>query len=469
MLIDPETGWPITLRNLVERRDRSVLTLRDAGVIRPQRPSSFLEQREAQLFRLTTYCGRSIDAKAEQLFLTRDDWKPLSKLTPSDAVAVVVEYPQLFGRGDTDAELVKLVAYLTANGTTGDGMVPAFDDGVVHQDFEAAVVAKGDECAKLVDDDGVAYRRVHGKHGGRSRVLAYLDLVGVHGVCAVDKFVPDFVLGLTRDKLRLYLNRLFTCDGAAEASRIVYHATSVRMAREVQHLLARFGINCVLRGRERDGVLDSILLTISSKVDALRYLDEIGFLGAKAIKAESTRTLLNHVRMVDPPLDRLGPILFDDVFAVEVTERAPVYDLTIFAIDLDVNCVHVALFESVKRAINETLCVRRCFVHRRRRLTLTSRDSHAVNALRRANRAKDLPHRAADQPFPVRGAEVAAQVSLERPVKPKAKNSFIAPQTGIAARISFATPTTSSSGSSLLIAVRLCAQVAAAGADRRVP
>jgi hypothetical protein len=329
MLIDAETGWPITLRNLVERRDRTVLTLREAGVIRPQRPSGFLDQQEAQLFRLTTLCGRSIEATAKQLFLTRDGWKPLAQLDPSDAVAVVVEYPQVFGRGDTDAEFVKLVAYLTANGTTGDGMVPAFDDGVVHQDFEAAVVAKGDECAKLVDDDGVAYRRVHGKHGARSRVLAYLDLVGVHGVCAADKFVPDFVFGLTREKLRLYLNRLFTCDGAAEASRIVYHASSVRMAREVQHLLARFGINCVLRGRERDGVLDSILLTISSKVDALRYLDEIGFLGAKAIKAESTRTLLNHVRMVDPPLDRLGPILFDDVFAVEVTERAPVYDLTI--------------------------------------------------------------------------------------------------------------------------------------------
>jgi len=329
MLMDAGTGWPITLRHMAEAKDRPVLTMHDAGVIRPQRPIGYLAQQEAQLYQLTTYGGRSIEATVEQPFLTRDGWKPLAALTPSDAVAVVVEYPQLFGCGDTDGESLKLLAYLTASGTTGDGVAPSIDDEVVRQDFEAAVAAKGDECSTLFDPDGAGYVRVHGARGTRSRILAYLDIVGVHGVCAADKAIPDFVFGLKRDKLRLYLNRLFTCDGAAESAAISYHAKSVRMARQVQHLLARFGISCLLRGRERDGVLDSVLLSINSKPDALRFIDQIGFLGKKAVRAESTRTLLHHVRMVDPPLERLGPILFDDVFAVEPTERAPVYGLTI--------------------------------------------------------------------------------------------------------------------------------------------
>jgi replicative DNA helicase len=329
ILIDATTGWPLSLEQFAKAGDRSVLTLRDAGVIRPQLPAGSRDLPTAQLYRVTTYCGRSIEACAEQPFLTRDGWKPLSKLTAADAVAVVVEFPQLFGRGDTDTELLKLLAYLTASETTGDGMAPAIEDDVVRQDFEAAVASKNDEYTELVGGDGTAYLRVHGKGGGRSRVIAFLDLVGVHGVCASAKVVPDFVFGLRREKLRLYLNRVFTCDGRPEASSITYQCKSVHLARQVQHLLARFGINCALRGREREGVLDSVVLSIGSKQDVLRFIDEIGFLGGKAVKAESTRTLLHHVRMVDPPLDRLGPILFDEVFAIEETEAAPVYDLSI--------------------------------------------------------------------------------------------------------------------------------------------
>jgi len=328
-LMDAGTDWPITLRHLAETKDRPVLAMREAGIIRPQLPAGYLAQQAAQLYQLTTYGGRSIEATVAQPFLTRDGWKPLAALTPSDAVAVVVEYPLLFGCGDTDGESLKLLAYLTGSGTTGDGMAAAIDDVIVRKDFEAAVASKGDECTKLVDEAGTPCVRVRGKDGARSRILAYLDLVGVHGVAAADKAIPDFVFGLKRDKLRLYLNRVFTCDGAAESAAITYHATSVRMARQIQHLLARFGISCLLRGRERDGVLDSVHLSINTKPDVLRYIDEIGFLGKKAVRAESTRTLLHHVRMVDPPLDRLGPILFDEVFAVEPTERAPAYGLVI--------------------------------------------------------------------------------------------------------------------------------------------
>jgi replicative DNA helicase len=332
MLMDAETRWPIRLRNLVDRNDRgfTVLTMRDAGVIRPHRPADHVEHDEVQFYRLTTYGGRNLEASAAQPLLTQDGWKPLSMLTASDAVAVVVEYPQFFGRGDTDEELVKLLAYLTASGTTGDGMAPEFDDVLIRQDLAAAAAAKGDECMRLVDDAGTFYQRVRGAGGGRSRTLRFLDMVGCYGVCGADKRIPDFVFGLRRDKLRLYLNRLFTCDGTSESTAISYETPSVRFARQLQHLLARFGISCMLRGREREpGILGSVVLSIHRKQDALRFLDEIGFFGAKAIKAESTHTVLHHVRMLDPELDRLGPILFDKVIAIEETDRGPAYNLGI--------------------------------------------------------------------------------------------------------------------------------------------
>jgi replicative DNA helicase len=329
VLMHATSAWPNTLRSLVDRKEGVVLTMREASVLSPQCPFAFLTLEPAQLYRLTTYTGRSIEATAEQPFLTRDGWKPLSALGPSDTVAVVAEYPQLFGCGDTDAERVKLLAYLTANGTTGDGVAPPLGDPIVRSDFETAVESQGDECGEMTDD-GVTRLRVRGRCQPRSKVLGYLDLVGVHGVPAPDKFVPDFVFGLKKDKLRLFLNRLFTCDGAAEPSdRITYRTTSMRMARQVQHLLTRFGVVSLLRGREREGVLEAVELLVVNKADVVRFIDDIGFLGDKTIRAEAIRTSLYDVRTADPPSNRLGPILFDRVVAVEATVSAPVYDLSI--------------------------------------------------------------------------------------------------------------------------------------------
>lgn len=330
LLIDAGSGWPIVLRDLVRRRDGIVLTMREASVLTLEHPAAYLAHEPDQLYRLTTYTGRSIKATAAHPFLTRGGWKLLSELSPSDAVAVVAEYPQLFGRGDTDAELVKLLAYLTANGTSCDGTAPPITDADVRADFEAAVQAKEDECAVLDDAADPPRWFVRGPAGTQSKILRYMDIVGVYGVRGRDKFVPDFVFGLRQDKLRLYLNRLFTCDGDFETSgRITYRTTSVRMARHVQHLLSRFGIVCMLRGIERDGDIEAVDLLITTKADVLRFIDDIGFFGDKAARAEQVRAALYHVRMIEPPSDRLGPILFDRVYMVERAERAPVYDLAI--------------------------------------------------------------------------------------------------------------------------------------------
>jgi intein/homing endonuclease len=101
------------------------------------------------------------------------------------------------------------------------------------------------------------------------------------------------------------------------------------MARQIQHLLARFGIVSLLRGLERQGVLDAVDLWIASKIDVLRFIDEIGFIGEKADRAEQVRAALYNIRMAAPPPERLGPILFDRVYAIDATECAPVYDLAI--------------------------------------------------------------------------------------------------------------------------------------------
>jgi intein/homing endonuclease len=330
ILIDPSTGRPSTLEAIVQASDGAALTMKEAGVIVPQRPSAYVANEPAQLYRLTTQSGRCIEATATHPFLTRDGWKPLSELGVSSRVAIVAEYPEVFGGCRTDDELLKLLAYLIADGNLDASPIFTKNDPEVRMDFEAAVEAKGDECVEFVNDAGITHVRVRGKQGKCNNVIRHLKEVGLHGVRSRDKFLPDFVFGLKRRQMRLFLNRLFTCDGSVEMSgRISYSSTSIRMVQQIQHLLARFGIVSIIRNRFLDGELYGAELMISSKANVLRYIDEIGFFGEKVTKAEMVRESFYRVREAETQLDRLGPILFDRVLSIEPTEVAPVYDLTI--------------------------------------------------------------------------------------------------------------------------------------------
>ena len=330
-LIDAHNGRPVSLRDLVAKGTGDVLTMREAGLLVAERPRAYLTNEPEQLFRLTTQTGRTIEATASHPFLTREGWKPLAELRVSDRVAVVAEYPNLFGHGDTDDELVKILAYLMADGSLGKNSSLVFTkaDPEVRMDFEAAVEAKGDECVEYTNKAGVPHVRVRGKSGSRNNVIAHLKQVGLHGLRSAEKFVPDFVFGLEKPKLQLFLNRLFTCDGSVEASgRVSYSSTSVRMVREIQHLLLRFGIVSVMRERRLRGEPYGAEILIASKANVLAYLDQIGFIGEKAVRAEAVRQALYQVRGAETQLDRVGPILFDHVVGIEPTVVEPVYDLT---------------------------------------------------------------------------------------------------------------------------------------------
>src|SRR5690606_34810312 len=74
----------------------------------------------------------------------------------------------------------------------------------------------------------------------------WLQAQGLWGKLATGKRIPDCIFRLPRPQLAQFLNRLFACDGSVwvqnEAQVVVAYASSSReLARDVQHLLLRFG------------------------------------------------------------------------------------------------------------------------------------------------------------------------------------------------------------------------------------
>ena len=132
---------------------------------------------------------------------------------------------------------------------------------------------------------------------GDNPVKQWLVEIGLWGKSAHAKRVPAMIFELPRDKMALFLNRLFTCDGSiyvqnCHQAGISYSTVNEDFARDVQHLLLRFGIVAKLRSRailyrgERRAAYE---LRVVRQEDIARFVREIGIFGKERAAAKALR------------------------------------------------------------------------------------------------------------------------------------------------------------------------------------
>lgn len=127
----------------------------------------------------------------------------------------------------------------------------------------------------------------------RNPLAAWLDDLGLWGRGAADKHVPDAVFTLRRDLLALFINRLFATDGwatvlASGQAQVGYASVSERLARQVQHLLLRFGVVASLRRRSvkyAGGRRTAWQLDVTDARSLRTFAREIGIFGKEAAVA----------------------------------------------------------------------------------------------------------------------------------------------------------------------------------------
>ncbi|MFG0284795.1 MAG: DnaB-like helicase N-terminal domain-containing protein, partial [Phycisphaerales bacterium JB039] len=112
----------------------------------------------------------------------------------------------------------------------------------------------------------------------------WLAELGLMGRGAAEKRIPAPVFRVRRELLALLLNRLFATDGWATTlksgqAQLGYATVSERLARQVQHLLLRFGVIASLRQRwvkYRDARRVSWQLDITDARSIRAFADQIG-------------------------------------------------------------------------------------------------------------------------------------------------------------------------------------------------
>jgi replicative DNA helicase len=127
----------------------------------------------------------------------------------------------------------------------------------------------------------------------------WLEGLGLWGCTARDKFVPEGIFRAPREELALFLNRLFSTDGwatvlASGQAQLGYCTVSEKLARQVQHLLLRFGVVAALCERSvkyRESRRQAFQLNITEPNSIRVFVEEIGIFGKETPIGRVTRAL----------------------------------------------------------------------------------------------------------------------------------------------------------------------------------
>lgn len=118
-------------------------------------------------------------------------------------------------------------------------------------------------------------------------VTVWLHELGLMGKNAHEKRIPEVIFALPRKLMAIFLNRAFACDGSVYVQNgdqvgISYSTVSHGLARDMQHLLLRFGILAKLRQRQvryQGEYRPAYELRMTHQQHVRQFLAEIGVYG----------------------------------------------------------------------------------------------------------------------------------------------------------------------------------------------
>ena len=133
----------------------------------------------------------------------------------------------------------------------------------------------------------------------RNPLVSWLDQLTLWGKGAAEKSVPAAVFSLRGDLVALFINRLFATDGwatvlASGQAQLGYASVSERLARQIQHLLLRFGVIASLRkrmARYREERRPVWQLDITDARSISTFAREIGIFGKEAALDAAVRAV----------------------------------------------------------------------------------------------------------------------------------------------------------------------------------
>jgi deoxycytidine triphosphate deaminase len=286
-VVDAATGDYLPIRDFVAQRRKETVALHGLrlgqAAVTDHRPSGF-----EPVYHLVTGTGMELTATANHPLRAWDGWTPLSELRAGDRVAVARSCA-VFGKTEWPEHEATLLGLLLADGqcrTPGSSPRYTSADPRLVEVLHEATRAFGCEVSPVGNlGYNLVNRRGRGGIVTRNRVYSWLDSLGC-AVKSIDKGVPGVVFRAPRERVASFLRAIFSGDGSSYTSTskkgtlgvtLEYSSTSERLIRDVRHLLLRFGVFSLVRGRMSASGRRAYRIQISDLDVLRRFAAVIGF------------------------------------------------------------------------------------------------------------------------------------------------------------------------------------------------
>ena len=245
------------------------------------------------IFRMTTATGRVIRATATHPFLKLNGWQCLGELRPGDRIAIPREYPE--GRAEAvDPSRLVILAHLIGDGCFASRQPIHYtsqsEENIVAVE-QAAMDAFGIRARRVPQQTWThLYLSVGASKWHPNPLTSWLRDLGLWGLCSHEKFIPQDIFRLSSAQIALFLKHLWATDGCVfvrkpgtkgPRGRIYYATNSVRLAKDVQHLLARLSIVARIQPVKKLGYKPGYHVTVSGTENQRRFALVIGGFGPR--------------------------------------------------------------------------------------------------------------------------------------------------------------------------------------------
>ncbi len=255
LIPDAQTGQLHTAADLFSEHHRpEVVSVQEDFSLTQSKTVQTMQNGVKPVYTLTTSLGKEIIATGNHPFRTLDGWKNLEDLRVGERVASPAHL-SVAGQEVWDAHKLITLGWTLAEGNTchpcgvylySNNEATVADMVSAAEQFEntAPTVKQRPERSDTFDVYLGTGKRGSAS-GGRSGARLWLETLGVIGQGAAEKRFPEEVFRLTNDSLALLLGRYWSGDGFVfgQGNTTPYAATSSKeLARQLQHLLLRFGV-----------------------------------------------------------------------------------------------------------------------------------------------------------------------------------------------------------------------------------
>jgi len=286
----PDSGTYVPIKELVGRTGFRVLALDQAWWrMHPKPVTSVFATGTKPVFKLTTQLGRYVRATANHKLLTMEGWRRLDELKVGDHIAL----PRFLPGADEDtmshAEL-GLLGHLIGDGCTLPTHAIQYttkDPTLAEHVLDLSKEVFGDSIRPRIHPERTWIQVYfpptrHLTHGVRNPLRVWLEELGAFGLRSYEKRVPAKVFQQSLLGVACFLRHLWATDGCVHLSHGIAHyaSSSEQLARDVQSLLLRIGVNArISRHPQGSKGRDQYHVSVSGQHDMFVFLQIVGVIG----------------------------------------------------------------------------------------------------------------------------------------------------------------------------------------------